>query len=43
MMTDSDKRLLDSPLINAADAFPELERLRDDFDIIYFLGLADRA
>ena len=36
---NTDESLLGSALVNAADAFPNLERLRDDFDIIYFLDL----
>jgi hypothetical protein len=36
---DWHSRLPGAALLNAADAFPELARLREDFDIIYFLDV----
>jgi hypothetical protein len=38
MPVESDIRA-GAALVNGADAFPDLERLRDDFDIIYLLDL----
>ena len=38
-MTDDAAKKTDCVLINASDAFPDLERLKQDFDMLYFLDL----